>query len=572
MDNLKFFLFSAFCLIVLGLVGSSCANDEPPSPELTLSTKVLSFSNSGEAKFFHIKANQGWEVTSSDTWLSLSPASGNAGTIKIDAIATTNPTTSGRTAIITAKVGALTKTISVAQGASSTLTVDQNEFDVDTDGDEIAITVQSSGTYAVSIDVDWIEPLSGSGTSTPTFKVIANPSLFTREGIIKFTLNDLTQEVTIAQTGNALTIPADNSGMNDNAITLAPKMGIGWNLGNTLEATSTINENGVSTASETAWGNPKASQALIDAVKAAGFNTVRIPCAWNGYIEDHSTYKIKDAWLTRVKEVVDYCVANNMYAIINIHWDGGWLEEHPLYSHQVEVNKKQKALWEQIAVAFRNYDEHLLFAGTNEVHANYGTPTTENIVVQESYNQTFVDAVRSTGGKNTYRNLIVQGYNTNIEFTDTYMTMPTDPTNDRLMAEVHYYDPYDFTLDITSNKYYWGAEFAGLGNTSTWGQEDRADSEFAKMKTKFVDNNIPVILGEYAATLRATLTGQTYLNHIASRNNYLHYVTKAALENGLVPVYWDNGGTGNNASGLFNRTTATPFHADAIEAIISAKE
>jgi endoglucanase len=260
-----------------------------------------------------------------------------------------------------------------------------------------------------------------------------------------------------------------------------------------------------------------------------------------------------------------------MYAIVNIHWDGGWLEEHPLYSHQVEVNKKQKALWEQIAVAFRNYDEHLLFAGTNEVHENYGTPTAENIEVQQSYNQTFVDAVRSTGGKNTYRNLIVQGYNTNIGHTDMYMTMPTDGTSNRLMAEVHFYDPFDFTLDTNSTKYYWGADFAGLGNTSTWGQEAWVDSEFAKMKVKFVDNNIPVVLGEYGTMLRSALTGQTLTNHLASRNHYLNYVTKKALENGLVPVYWDNGPMGNNSSGLFNRTAATPADVDAINAIISAK-
>src|SRR5690606_14500704 len=150
--------------------------------------------------------------------------------------------------------------------------------------------------------------------------------------------------------------------------------------------------------------------------------------------------------LERVKEVVDYCVDNNMYVVLNIHWDGGWLEENPTSSAQAAVNLKQKALWEQIAVYFRDYDEHLIFAGTNEVHADYGTPTNEHITVQLSYNQTFVNAVRSTGGRNAYRNLAVQSYNTNIQQAVNYLVMPQDVATKRLMAEVHYYDPFDFTL------------------------------------------------------------------------------------------------------------------------------
>jgi endoglucanase len=258
---------------------------------------------------------------------------------------------------------------------------------------------------------------------------------------------------------------------------------------------------------------------------------------------------------------------------VNIHWDGGWLEEHPLFVHQVEVNKKQKALWEQIAVYFRDYDEHLLFAGTNEVHANYGNPTSEHIQVQESYNQTFVDAVRATGGRNAWRPLIVQAYNTNITHAKDHMTMPEDAPGitDRLMAEVHFYDPFDFTLDATSAKYLWGADYAGHAATSDWAQEAWVDEAFGMMKTKFVDNGIPVILGEYGAMLRSSLPNGL-ADHIKARNHYLNYVTNAAKENGLVPVYWDNGGTGNNSSGLFNRATGEQVHSDAITAIVSAFE
>ncbi len=555
------------CLTTISFV--SCSKNDPiPAPELVISTEQLVLSNDGETKSFHVRSNTSWQVSSNQTWCTLTPASGTSGTIKIDATVTKNEIAATRTAIITVTAGSLSKELTVTQDAGILLTVTQSEYAVDTGGDEIIVQVQSSGAYTVEIDGDWITTVTGSGTTSPKYKIDPNPGLLVRSGTITFSLSGVTKVVTVSQTGNALTIPDDNTGMASNAMTLSPKMKVGWNLGNTLEATGLTN--GVYSASETMWGNPKASKTLIDAVKAAGFNTVRLPCAWSGYIEDETTYKIKDSWLARVKEVVDYCVENDMYVIVNIHWDGGWLEEHPLYSHQVEVNKKQKALWEQIAVAFRNYDEHLLFAGTNEVRANYNTPIAENIEVQQSYNQTFVTAVRSTGGKNTFRNLIVQGYNTNIDHTDNYMVMPADATSNRLMAEVHFYDPFDFALDGTSTKYLWGASFAGNVNASTWGQEAWVTQQFAKMKTKFVDQNIPIILGEYAAILRTSLTVAAFTNHVTARNNFLHYVTKAALDNGFVPVYWDAGATGNNSSGLFDRATGQQVHSDAIDAIVSA--
>lgn len=346
-----------------------------------------------------------------------------------------------------------------------------------------------------------------------------------------------------------------DKGMDKNAVELAQEMGIGWNLGNTLEAC-----HGMDFASETLWKNPKASKRIIDGVKAAGFKTIRIPCAWNGYIEDQKTYKIKDSWLARVKEVVDYCIYNDMYAIINIHWDGGWLEENPTYEKQVEVNAKQKALWLQIATYFQGYGEHLLFAGTNEVRADYNTPSYENLEVQMSYNQTFVDAVRSTGGQNKWRNLIIQAYNTNINHAIDFLKMPVDPTPNRMMVEVHYYDPYEFCLKEDSSIFEWNED------------DDSANRQFSRMKSHFVDKGIPVILGEYGAILRTSLAAEDYKKHIESRNRYLYYVTKAALANKLIPIYWDNGVIGNNGFGLFDRNTGRQIHKDAISAIIITNE
>src|SRR5689334_7183050 len=146
----------------------------------------------------------------------------------------------------------------------------------------------------------------------------------------------------------------DSAGMSSTAGQLAAKMNIGWNLGNTLEAIG----------GETAWGNPKVTDALIKEIKKSGFNAVRIPCSWDQYA-DQSTGKIKAAWLSRVKEVIQYCIDNDMYVILNIHWDGGWLENNCTQEKKDAVNAKQKAYWEQIATSLRDFDEHLIFASAN---------------------------------------------------------------------------------------------------------------------------------------------------------------------------------------------------------------
>lgn len=557
-----YLLLLGLCLMITGYSCSS--DDDKPEPELIVSTESISFTKEGGDKDIHIKTNQKWSISSSESWCTVNPASGEGtGTIKITLSATANTSNDLRTSVLTVSAGGITKEVNITQQLTDLLVVKKAEYEVKAAGENITVELQTTGTLEITIDGDWI---TKSGTKAVTdlsevFVIAPNKNIFNRKGTITYKIGDLSETVTISQAATSLNIVADKTGMANDATALAIKMGLGWNLGNTLEATDGT------TAGETSWGNPKASQTLIDAVKAAGFNTIRIPCAWNAYIEDESTYKIKDSWLVRVAEVVDYCVNNDMYAIINIHWDGGWLEENPTYDKQAEVNKKQKALWEQIAVYFRDYDEHLLFAGTNEVHADYNTPSAENIEVQQSYNQTFVNAVRSTGGKNTWRNLIVQSYNTNIDYAVDYMKMPSDPTANRIMAEVHFYDPYEFCLQEANTVFLWGKDFTGAG-TASWGQEDWVDKQFGRMKANFADRGIPVVLGEYSPTLRMSLNATDYANHVKSRNYYLNYVTKAAVQNGIIPVYWDNGPTGDMASGLFNRLTGEQVHTDAIKSII----
>lgn len=432
-----------------------------------------------------------------------------------------------------------------------------------------SITVKMTGTkWNATSDQSWCT-LSVSSSSSKetdvTINVTGNNSFTARNAKIIFTLNN-NDTVSVKVTQSALpaipdysnAIAADATGMISDTKTLAHNINIGWNLGNTLEVPG----------NETGWGNPLTTQLLIDGVKAAGFNAVRIPCAWDSYVEDTITYKIKATWLARVKQVVDYCYKNNMYVILNIHWDGGWLENHPLYAYQEKVNAKQKAYWQQIAAYFRNYDEHLLFAGTNEVHFDYNTPSAENIAVQLSYNQTFVSAVRATGGKNAYRTLIIQSYNTNIAYAVSYLKIPDDTASKRLMVEVHYYDPWDFCGDTSSSAVnLWGTSYASYGKISSWGQEDYLKQQFASMKTNFVDKGYPVILGEFGAMRRSSLSGTALTNHLASRAYYLGYVAQYAKNYGLVPFYWDNGTTSNNGFALINRNDGSVFDSQALNAL-----
>ncbi len=334
------------------------------------------------------------------------------------------------------------------------------------------------------------------------------------------------------------------------ATNLAAQIQLGWNLGNTLEAQ----------CAETAWGNPPANAKLFAALKASGFNAIRLPAAWDCHA-DKGSMTIDPKWMARVKEVVDYAVANDQYVLLNIHWDGGWLENHPDFAHQEAANRKQRAYWTQIANHFKHYDEHLLFAGTNEVHANYDTPSGENIEVQQSYNQTFVDAVRATGGNNATRTLVIQSYNTNIHHGLRFLKLPKDTVAGRLMVEVHHYDPYDYTLKDKDYCETWGKPYAPAPACS-WAQESYHDETFAKVKKQWIDAGVPVLIGEYTVGMRPKI-------HVESRLYYLAYLNAAAAKNGIKTFYWDIGvppdRTGGNA--LFDRNSGEVVDAAALDAI-----
>lgn len=340
---------------------------------------------------------------------------------------------------------------------------------------------------------------------------------------------------------------------------IASKMKIGWNLGNTLEVV---------------WGNPgNTSQRVIDSVKAAGFNTIRLPCAW----DYHAKNGIIDTnWMSYVKRVVDYCINDSLYTMINIHWDKGWLDEHINVTDQPVIIEKQKNYWTQIANYFKDYNEHLLFASANEppVHEN----DTTGMTILMSYHQAFVDAVRATGGNNNSRTLIIQAPSTSIELANSLMdTWPTDSIENRLMLEVHYYSPYPFCLmtqdaDWGKMAYYWGSPYHSSTDKTrnlTWGEEVDVDKSFALTKAKFTDKGIPVILGEFGTIKRVQSDVPNYELHLESRKYYNNYVVYSANKYGMIPVYWDNGWID---FGIIDRSTGAITDKDVVDGLMQGAE
>jgi endoglucanase len=333
------------------------------------------------------------------------------------------------------------------------------------------------------------------------------------------------------------------------SVQLSRELVPGINLGNTMEALP----------SETAWGQPVPTQALMDGYKAAGFKSVRLPISWSQYAD--ASHTIRPSWMAHVKEVVDYARHAGLYVMINVHWDGGWMD-HPTYDQQAAINAKLAAFWTQIATAFRDYDDHLLFAGTNEVGmANTsGKPTAEWAAVQNSFSQTFVNTVRATGGNNARRHLVVQGYFTSIEHTVAGNTVPTDSVPNRLFMEVHYYDPYNFTLNGKSSVWQWGQRATDPTATETWANEAWADEQFQKMKARFVDQGVGVIVGEYGAYVKPQ-----YPAMAAQRLYWAQVVTRSIVQHGGVPMWWDTGE-------LIDRHTGAQKRPEVIKAIVEASK
>lgn len=552
------------CLVLLALLFSSfvtaCFSDDDSSvtPEVTIPENILNngmaFAKTGGTNKLSIKSNVPLEVISSASdWCKIVSETSNSNTIfKYTITVDANTTTENRTSTITvnaggSKIGHFTVTQTAADGLKI-IDPTTKLFEVSATGGNISVKLSTNGEVQVTSDAAWITTTDTRAMVEKTYNfTVSTNVLDAREGHISFTLDNLTESVTIKQA------KGESGVMTSDARTLAAKMYAGINIGNTLEAPD----------GETAWGNPKVSKAYIDGLKAMGFNAVRIPCAWNSHLVNETTYEIDAKWLDRVSEVVGYCVANDMYAIVNIHWDGGWLEDH-IFSNDAEtINARQEALWTQIAGKLNGYDEHLLFAGCNEPGMNETSSggkkfDAASVATIVKFEQTFVDAVRATGGNNATRCLIVQAPGTNIDAADAwYKTLPTDKVPDRMMVEVHFYDPYQFSMmeeDASWGKvfWYWGADnhVSGSEHNATSGEESYVIEQFRKMKANYVDKGIPAIIGEYSVMKRTVSENQEA--HDKSRAYWNEVVTREAKNHGLVPFHWETGSAVNRNTGAVN--------------------
>ncbi len=320
-------------------------------------------------------------------------------------------------------------------------------------------------------------------------------------------------------------------------------MGLGWNLGNSLDATG-----GSGLDTETSWSNPKTTQALIDKVKSLGFNTVRVPVSWGKHVSGDN-YTIDSAWLARVKEVVDYCYKNDMYVILNIHHDtkssasasgAGYYPRSSAYSSS---EKFVTSVWSQMAEYFKDYDYHLIFETLNEPRLigtgyewwfnKWSIPSEVKDAIEciNKLNQKAVDTIRATGSNNRGRLIMCPGYDASIDgATVSGFKLPTDISGNknRIAVSVHAYSPYNFAMNV------------GSGSTSTYTSSIKNELQdlFSTLKSNFRDKGIPVVIGEF---------GSTDKNNTAERVKWATDYTALAKKNNIPCVLWDN-----NAFAVYN--------------------
>ena len=363
------------------------------------------------------------------------------------------------------------------------------------------------------------------------------------------------------------------------ATEIYPKMGLGYNIGNTMEVPG----------DPTTWGNSFPDAAYVKAIKDAGFSTVRIPCAWNSHASNGT---INAGWLDSVKTVVDLVINNGMYAILNSHWDEGWLEDEVFSGGHIDRNGNQattdsskvralqEGYWKQIADYFKTYDEHLIFASANEPGVNdhrggsAANGYTDNgqlafnedrMTILKRLHEACLRAVRTSGGNNATRIVVVQAPRTEIDKVPLLSAQyPTDPAGEGYtMAEVHFY-PYQFSLMTSGDEswgkmfYYWedqtpGNDAAHTCSGSSLGSKSSIDQLFSGLKSTFYDKGIPVVIGEMGAVKRFSLTGDNLKAHLKARAAWYGYTVAAAKKNGLVPCVWDTGDEGDGNMTIIRR-------------------
>jgi endoglucanase len=330
------------------------------------------------------------------------------------------------------------------------------------------------------------------------------------------------------------------------AMGLVKDMKLGVNIGNSFDSVSDIAGQAIG---PTGWGNPNVSQAYIKSLKTHGFTTVRFPVTWADYIGAAPDYTVNPTWMTMIKRVVDWTLAENMYCILNVHHDGAdinnksWIEDVRLPEKEDEVKDKFAKLWNQIAVTFNYASDLLVLESMNEPQYDKLWPRTSTNITNKTrafkmltdLNQIFVDTVRATGGNNAERCLLISSYWTDIDINvnnwGTFMFMPQDTAENKLILSFHYYTPWNFCG----------------GSGTTWTNTTELNNQFNKVKTNFVDRGIPVIIGEYAVDINANggaINGTP--KNTANRRAWMLGVTQKCVDMGVCPILWDTGMRANN--------------------------
>ena len=344
------------------------------------------------------------------------------------------------------------------------------------------------------------------------------------------------------------------------AYDIVKEMGAGTNLGNTLESCGTWIDTSNTSNYETAWGQPVTTQEMIDGMKAAGFDSIRIPVAWSNMMADDGTYTINEKYFNRVETVLNYALNADMYVIINIHFDSGWWARFGSKTEQErkDAMTKYKPMWTQIANRFQEYSDRLIFESANEELGTrlnstddykgsgyYAKDDLDSLYkLTNEINQTFVDIVRSTGGNNARRFLLIAGYDTDISKTcDLRYKMPTDTIDSHLMVSIHYYSPATYCI-VDNPKNSWGYD-------ASWGTDEdikALQSELSQMRISFVNKGYPVIIGEYGVT--DTKISENNFVRKEGRDLFFRSVCEFALENNMCPILWD-------CSQVFDRRSLT---------------
>ena len=464
------------------------------------------------------------------------------------------------------------------------LSVDKTSLEFTAEGGDQTFAVTASEQVYIVPGENWIKFRKGAAGSdykaVVTITAEPNPATEPRQTRISVVAGEEKQYVDVVQAAAEKTEPGpgpdgpivpENDG--NLAWKMAERLGIGWNLGNQFDA----HNNGVS--GETFWGNPKASPQSFTKVKAAGFSTVRIPVTWMGHFGEAPEYKIEEAWLDRIAEVVGYAEEAGLNVILNMHHDGAdsnyWLDIKSAAANtaiQARILEQITALWTQIAAKFQDKGSFLMFEAFNEIHdggwgwgANRSDGGKQYKCLNE-WNQAFVDAVRATGGENENRVLGIPAYCTNVDIAIESLVLPKDKVLGKQMVSVHCYDPFDYTLSAKYSE--WG-HTADASKKVPGDNEDDLKKVFEKLYVHYVSQGTPVYLGEFGCVNRSTEREQAFQQY------YLKFFAKLSKTYGVPCLLWDNGakGYGEESSAFINHGNgeySSPEAKAAMQALVGS--